>query len=91
MRSNHFHAFSFLFFGCVEKKEVDQYGIHIGIWSEILDLPSDKLNAPNAAASELHFPGVTGFNRLRFADAVIQRRAILYTAKSIQHLGDTVV
>ena len=56
-----------------------------------LNLPPEKLNAPDAASAQLDLPRVTAVNRFLLPDVRLQRRAVLEAAERVEHLGDPVV
>ena len=84
-------SFPFHFLHSIVQKEVNKDRIEPRLRMLPLNLPPQKLNAPDAAASQLDLPRVTAVNRLLPPDVGFQRRAVLEAAEGMEHLGDSVV
>ena len=91
MMGNALLAFPFHFLHSIVQKEINKDSIELRLRMLPLDLPPQKLNAPDAASSQLDLPRVTAVNHFLLPDVRFQRRAVLEAAEGVEHLGDPVV
>jgi len=66
----YFHPSPLALLGEVVKEEINQNRIHRGIRMVLENIPTDELDAPDTAASELDLPRVAGRNGLEALDRV---------------------
>ena len=78
------------FHGIVEEK-IDQDSIEVRLRVLTLNLPPKKLDAPDAASSQLDLPRVTAINGFLLPDVRLERRTVLEAAERVEHLRDPIV
>ena len=59
---NAFNTLGFHLFHCIVEKEIYENSIYLCSWIPADDLTPEKLNAPDAAPTKLHLPGVATFD-----------------------------
>ena len=91
MMGNALLAFPFHFLHSIVQKEINKDSIELRLRMLPLDLPLQKLNAPDAAPSQLNLPRVTAVNHFLLPDVRFQWRAVLEAAEGVEHLGNPVV
>ena len=91
MMGNALLAFPLHFLHSIVQEEINKDSIKLRLRMLPLDLPPQKLNAPDAAPSQLDLPRVTAVNRFLLPDVGFQRRAVLKAAEGVEHLRDPVV
>ena len=91
MMGNALLAFPFHFLHSIVQKEIDKDSIELRLRMLPLNLPPQKLNAPDAASPQLDLPRVTTVNHFLLPDVRFQWRAVLEAAEGVEHLRDPVV
>ena len=76
--------------GIVEEK-IDQDSIEVRLRMLTLNLPPKKLDAPDAASSQLDLPRMTAVNGFLLPDMRFERWTVLEAAERVEHLRDPVV
>ena len=84
-------ALGLQFLHAIVQKEIDENGIEPRPRVLSLNLPPQKLDAPDAAPAQLDLPGVTALDDLLPPDVRLQRRTVLEAAEGVEHLGNPVV
>lgn len=84
-------AFRLQFLHGIVEEEINQDSIEMRLRMLALNLPPQKLDAPDAASAQLDLPRVTALNGLPLPDVRLQRRTVLQTAEGVEHLRDPVV
>lgn len=84
-------AIPFHFLHGIVQKEINKDSIKPRLRMLPLNLSPQKLNAPDAAPSQLDLPRVTAVNRFLLPDVRFQWGAVLEAAKGVEHLRDPVV
>ena len=91
MMGNALLAFPFQFLHSIVQKKINKDSIKLCLRMLPPNLPPQKLNAPDAAPSQLNLPRVTAVNHLLLPDVRVQRGAVLEAAEGVEHLWDPVV
>ena len=81
MVGNAVTAFGLQFFHGIVEKKVDQDSIEVRLRVLTLDLPPKKLDAPDAASSQLDLPRMTAVNCFLLPDVRLERRTVLKAAE----------
>ena len=91
MMGNALLTFPFHLLHRIVQKEINKDSIEPRLRMLPPNLPPQKLNAPDAASSQLDLPRVTAIDQFLPPDVRLQRRAVLEAAEGVENLGDAVV